>query len=274
MVLMIIVLAVLGLCLGSFANALVWRLHEQKGKKPKKELSILSGRSMCPHCRHELAAKDLVPLFSWLALKGKCRYCGRAISAQYPVVEAAVAALFVASYVWWPEPLHGAQIALFGLWLALLVGLIALVVYDLRWFLLPDRLITPLSTIAAVFAMVNIASANKPAIALIDTVVAVAIGGGIFYLLFQVSKGKWIGGGDVKLGWLLGLITGTPGKAMLFIFIASLLGSLVSLPLLVSKKLKRTSTIPFGPFLIAGTVVTVLFGNDILHWYRQTFINF
>ncbi|HEX4774336.1 MAG TPA: prepilin peptidase [Candidatus Saccharimonadales bacterium] len=276
MVLMIIViLVVVGLCLGSFVNALVWRLHEQGSKKAKsKKLSILNGRSMCPHCRHELAAKDLVPVFSWLALKGKCRYCGKPISTQYPAVELATALLFVASYAWWPEALKGAQVAVFILWLLLLVGLMALLVYDLRWLLLPDRIVYPLSAIAVVIAVINIASANRPAMALVDVVLAVAIGGGIFYLIFQMSGGKWIGGGDVKLGWLLGLVAGTPGKAVLFIFLASLLGSLVSLPLLMSKKLKRSSVIPFGPFLIVGVIVTVLFGSGILNWYRQTFIDF
>src|SRR5665213_2769212 len=95
-VMIIALLALLGLVFGSFVNALVWRLHEQevlleKRKKPSKKqlekLSILNGRSMCPHCKHELAIKDLVPLFSWIALKGKCRYCGKPISWQYPVVE-------------------------------------------------------------------------------------------------------------------------------------------------------------------------------------------
>ncbi|HSX45517.1 MAG TPA: prepilin peptidase [Candidatus Saccharimonadia bacterium] len=271
----IMVLAVLGLCLGSFANALVWRVHEQSGKKKAKpELSILKGRSMCPNCHHELAAKDLVPVLSWLMLGGKCRYCGKPISIQYPLVELATAGLFVASYVWWPQTLTGTQVAAFVLWLPLLVGLVALTVYDLRWMLLPDRLMYPLGLLAFIFALVNIAAADKPALAILDVILAVAIGGGVFYLLFQVSKGKWIGGGDVKLGWLLGLVTGTPGKAILFIFIASLLGSTVSLPLLMSHRLRRTSVIPFGPFLIVGAIIAVLFGNDILNWYRQTFINF
>src|SRR5476651_645529 len=138
MLMIIVVLVVFGLCLGSFVNALVWRLHEQD-KKQAKNLSILNGRSMCPNCKHELAAKDLVPVLSWLSLRGKCRYCGKPISVQYPLVEMVTSGLFVASYLWWPEVLHGAQVAAFGLWLALLVGLMALLVYDLRWFLLPNR---------------------------------------------------------------------------------------------------------------------------------------
>lgn len=261
----IIVLVVVGLCMGSFVNALVWRLHEG--------MSVAKGRSMCPDCRHGLAAKDLVPVLSWLGLKGKCRYCSRPISAQYPLVELVTAAAFVASYVWWPAAFDTAQTVIFVLWLVLFTGLVALAVYDLRWLMLPNRLIYPLAGIAGVQAAITTATAIDPPTALLNIILAVAIGGGLFYALFQVSKGKWIGGGDVKLGWLLGLIVATPGRAVLFIFLGSVLGSLVSLPLLTSGRLKRTSVIPFGPFLITGAIITVLFGADILHWYQQTFLN-
>jgi prepilin signal peptidase PulO-like enzyme (type II secretory pathway) len=277
-------LVVLGLCLGSFVNALVWRLHEQLAaakqskSKPDKvyqaRLSIVNGRSMCPHCKHELASKDLVPLFSWLGLKGKCRYCHQAISSQYPLVELAAAGLFVASYLWWPMPFSGPQIAIFLLWLILLTGLIALVVYDLRWLLLPSSLIYPLMAVATAMAVISVASATGPATALLNVILAVVVGGGVFYSIFQVSGGKWIGGGDVRLGWLLGLVAGTPARSLLFIFLAALGGSLLSIPLLATGRLKRTSTIPFGPFLIAAVIVVQLFGADILNWYRQTFITF
>jgi leader peptidase (prepilin peptidase)/N-methyltransferase len=281
MVMIIAVLVVFGLCLGSFINALVWRLHEQakeagKHKPDKKYLSSLSigrGRSMCPVCKHELGAKDLVPLLSWLSLRGRCRYCRKPI-ADSPLVEAFTAAGFVASYIWWPVPLQGWQIAVFVLWLALLVGLVALLVYDLRWLLLPNRIIYPLGLIAAAQAVIIISIADKPLTVLLNTALGVAVGGGIFYVLFQVSEGKWIGGGDVKLGWLLGLVAATPARSLLFIFIAALSGSLVSLPLLANGRLKRTSTIPFGPFLIIGAIIVQLFGVNILHWYQTTFITF
>jgi prepilin signal peptidase PulO-like enzyme (type II secretory pathway) len=278
----IAILAVVGLCLGSFVNALVWRLHEQAKQTVKKHsdkdyakrLAITTGSSMCPHCQHKLSAKDLIPVFSWLSLGGKCRYCRKPISAQYPLVELATAGLFVASYIWWPAAFDMAQTAIFILWLLLLTGLMALLVYDLRWLLLPNRILYPLGVIAAFQAIIVVATANSPGATLLGIIAAVAIGGGLFYLLFQFSDGKWIGGGDVKLGWLLGLIAGTPARSVLFIFLAALLGSLFSLPLLVSKRLKRTSVIPFGPFLIVAVIIVQLFGADILHWYQQTFIKF
>lgn len=283
LLMIIVILAVVGLCLGSFVNALVWRVREQakqaktKSKTDKtyvKRLSIATGKSMCPHCHHELAAKDLVPLLSWLSLRGKCRYCDKPISKQYPFVELATALLFIASYIWWPSDLHGYQIGVFIWWLILLVGLVALTVYDFRWFLLPNRILYPSAVAAFIMALIVIINADGLAIALLNTVLAVAIGGGIFYVLFQVSKGEWIGGGDVKLGWMLGLVAATPGRSVLFIFLASLTGTLVSLPLLKSKRLSKGSLIPFGPFLIAGLIITQLFGADILHWYQHTIIHY
>lgn len=274
----IAILAVLGLAWGSFINALVWRLHEQASsskrakKASTKDLSILNGRSMCPSCRHTLAASDLIPLVSWLVLKGKCRYCKKPISIQYPLVEAGTALIFVGSYLLWPLTLAGtASLAVFGLWLAIVIPLVALAIYDLKWQLLPNRLVLPLGLLALAQAIVTIASAGDPLKSLIYHLIAAAIDGGLFYLIFIVSSGNWIGGGDVKLGSALGLIAATPGKAVLLLFLAALAGMLVSLPLMASKKLGRKSAIPFGPFLILATALVVLFGQDIVNWYTSLF---
>jgi prepilin signal peptidase PulO-like enzyme (type II secretory pathway) len=279
MLMIIAVLAVVGLALGSFVNALVWRVRQQEieleKKKPNKkrlsELSIGLGRSMCVHCGHQLAAKDLVPLLSWLSLRGKCRYCQKAISPQYPIIEVATALLFVASYIWWPKELSDAQVILFILWLPILTGLMALLVYDLKWLILPDRIMFPLALFAGTYALVGVLASDRTFTGLLNVSLAVAIGGGLFYLLFQVSAGKWIGGGDVKLGWLLGLIVGTAGKSVLFIFLAALLGTVISVPMLANGRLQKNSVIPFGPFLIMGGIITVLWGSAILQWYQHLF---
>ena len=282
MVLMIIaILIVYGLCLGSFVNALVWRLHEQETEHTKKkanpkrlkDLSISRGRSMCPDCSHTLSALDLLPVISWLSLGGKCRYCRKPISWQYPLVELLTASLFVLSYLSWPRELQGLEILSFGLWLVMLVGLMALVVYDLRWMLLPNRLTYPLTALASVFAVLNIYNSDGSVLGgVLQLIAALAVGGGIFYILFQLSGGKWIGGGDVKLGWLLGLIVGTPLLSFLFIFIAALLGTLVAVPAMAAGKLKLSRTIPFGPFLIAGAIVSLLYGQIIVDWYTRLFL--
>jgi leader peptidase (prepilin peptidase)/N-methyltransferase len=277
MAMIIVILIMLGLCFGSFVNALVWRIHEQakrsrlKGKAAKDtaDLSIMHGRSMCVHCKHELAAKDLVPVLSWLSLRGKCRYCHKPISWQYPLVEAITVVLFVISYLFWPQELSGGQWGLFGLWLVLLIGFVALIVYDIRWMLLPNRIVFPLYIPAtgSVIARMLIDNSLHP---LLGAVWGILISGGIFYALFQLSGGRWIGGGDVKLGFLLGMVLGGGQKAFLLLFLASLLGTLFILPLLVTKRISRSSRISFGPFLITGAIIVELWGPKILHWYLNT----
>lgn len=273
-------LIVFGLCFGSFVNALVWRVHKQaeqddnssqSSKKPKTNCSysISRGRSMCVHCKHLLAWYDLLPVVSWVSLKGKCRYCKKPISWQYPVVEILTAVLFVFSYCFWPLPLDSfASWLHFGTWLALLVGFVALIVYDIRWMLLPNRIVFPLYALAA-FSVLLEATLTSNFHLLTSSAWGVLVGGGIFYILFQLSEGRWIGGGDVKLGFMLGGIVGGPVQAMLMLFVASLLGTLASLPLLATKRIKRQARIPFGPFLIVATIIVELFGHKLTEWYIQ-----
>jgi prepilin signal peptidase PulO-like enzyme (type II secretory pathway) len=273
----IAVLILLGLCFGSFTNALVWRLHEQslpkkKRKASDKDLSISKGRSMCVNCGHTLQAPDLVPVLSWLALRGRCRYCRKTISWQYPLVEAVTAALFVISYVFWPEQLSGWETAGFGLWLVSLTGFMALIIYDLRWMLLPNKIIFPLYGVAAAFVLTQIAgeSSLRP---LLEAAFGVLVGGGLFYLLFQISDGRWIGGGDVKLGFLLGALLSDPLQAGLMLFVASLTATIVTVPLMLGGRISKKTRIPFGPFLIAAAVVVQLFGKAVTDWYVAHFIN-
>lgn len=271
------ILVVLGLAFGSFVNAFVWRWRQQASASYKKnendnDYSIIRGRSMCPDCRHELSAADLLPLLSWLWLRGRCRYCHKPISWQYPLVELVTAALFVLSYAFWPVELAGAEVAVFALWLAALVGLVALAVYDIRWQLLPNRIVLGVGMLAATGAIIRIAAADNPFEVLVNVILGAAVGGGVFYILFQASKGKWIGGGDVKLGFALGLLAATPGRSFLLIFLAAFLGTAASLPLLANRRLSKKSTIPFGPFLIIATIIVVLYGQDIISWYQTTFL--
>ena len=270
-------LLILGLALGSFVNALVWRLHEQaKKRKSTPNLSIIKGRSICPHCKHQLASKDLLPIISWFWLKGRCRYCHKPISPQYPLVEAGTALLFVLSYLSWPHyPLSTINSTLdFVFWLGFLTGLVAIAVYDIRWMLIPNKIVYPLIIIATLQFLFKIVIFESSPSTLINTILSVAVAGGLFYGLFQVSQGKWIGGGDVKLGFLLGLILSDPILSMMMIFIASLLGLAVTAPLLFTGRLKLKARIPFGPLLIAATIIVKLFGPSLLNWYETTFLTF
>lgn len=272
---MIIVFLVLaGLGLGSFVNALVWRVHQQenaKSKAAKQKFSILHGRSMCVHCKHRLAAADLIPVVSWLWLKGCCRYCKKPISWQYPAVELATTLVFTGSYLFWPSDLHttGAWL-LFITWLASSVGLIALLVYDLRWMLLPNRILYPTLLLAASGRSAYILFyEDRKLHALMLWASSLAISSGIFWLMFQVSRGQWIGFGDVRLGLITGTLLASPAKSAAMIFIASLLGSLVALPGLITGKKNLSSKLPYGPFLIVAAGIVLIFGNPILDWYKS-----
>ena len=262
-------LAFIGLCAGSFVNALVYRLRWQETHRKKNaRYSILRGRSICPKCKHTLSYMDMIPVLSWISLRGKCRYCNKPISPQYPLVEAATAILFVLSYVFWPYGLTGASIIEFILWLAILTGLVALVVYDMKWMILPNKIIFPLYALALSSVLIRyISSADYNF--LVAAAAGTVVGGGIFYVLFQVSGGKWIGGGDVKLGFLLGALAGGPLAAFLMIFIASLLGSVFSIPMIIKNQLGGKAKIAFGPFLIFAALITVLTGERIIDIYSN-----
>lgn len=269
----ILVLVLLGLCFGSFTNALVWRIHEQaslKSKKAKAELSIMKGRSMCTHCRHILGFWDLVPVLSWLMLKGKCRYCHEPIN-DTPLAELLTPALFVLSYAFWPLGWSRMGMVQFAVWLVMLTGFVALTLYDLRWQILPSRIIYPLGVIAAVQVLVLAITGHSWQV-LIGAALGVLCLGGLFYGLFQVSGGRWIGGGDVRLGVVIGLLVGSAPQAILVLFIASLLGTLVSLPAMVSAKAGLKQRVAFGPFLIMATVFVYLFGASLINWYKIHFL--
>lgn len=278
----VISLFLLGLCAGSFVNALVWRVNQtskikhQKSKSektidsklPTTNYSILNGRSVCPNCRHNLAAKDLVPLFSWLSLRGRCRYCKKPISTQYPIVELAGGLIFAASYLLWPVDIIGlAGSLLYCSWLLTSVGLLALLVYDYRWMLLPNRIIYPTLAVAVFGRLTYILIEGPTPEAVANWVLSVAIASGIFWLIFYLSKGKWIGYGDVRLGLITGTVLAKPSLSLLMIFVASVLGTLFVAPSLLSGNRKTTSQIPFGPFLIAGTFLALIFGQAIIDWY-------
>lgn len=266
-----------GLAFGSFVNAIVWRIHEQAKPKAKrklkrsKDLSISKGRSVCVHCGHQLAAKDLIPLLSWISLGGKCRYCQKRVSWQYPLVELFMGVLYVLSYIFWPMELVGLLEWLqLTIWLAALVILVALLVYDFRWMLLPNRLVVPLIGVAVFYTILTIVIQGGVS-PLLGALSGVLLSAGVFWLMFQLSDGAWIGGGDVKMSVALGLFAGSAIQAVLLVFVASVLGSLAAIPAIVRGE-GRKAKIPYGPFLIIATIIVVLFGAEITGWYERVFL--
>jgi leader peptidase (prepilin peptidase)/N-methyltransferase len=253
-------LVLLGLAFGSFVNALVWRLHEGR--------DWVNERSECTHCHHTLAAKDLVPVLSWLWLRGKCRYCRKPIQ-DTPLTELAVPAVFVLSYLFWPQPLTGKGIFDFVIWLMIVIGFAALTLYDAKWFILPDVIVFPLIGLALVQVVGDWLLFDHSWHSLVGPGIGVAIISGTFYAIYLLSKGNWIGFGDVKLGIVLGLLAGGALQGVLVLLSASLIGTLLALPLVVQGKAGRKTHVPFGPLLIIGMIIVQLFGGTLVDWYMR-----
>ena len=283
-----VALIIFGATFGSYGAATVWRLcarqlaadkkaGEDYDKKEYKRLkkiisNPLQDHSQCLHCDYMLKWYDLVPVVSWLSLKGKCRNCRKPIGWFEFVMEIGVAAFFVLSYILWPNTLtisldNGLEIAHFVLWLAAGVVMAILFAYDAKWFLLPNRLSLALSVIGAGIFGITIAQTGDVTGTLLSALGSVAVLAGVYGLLYVVSKGRWVGFGDVKLGVGLGLILVDWKLAIAALFLANLIGCLVVIPLMAAKKLKRTSHVPFGPMLIGGMVVAWFFGSAIMNWY-------
>jgi leader peptidase (prepilin peptidase)/N-methyltransferase len=271
---MIYILLVLGIVMGSFINALVWRfyINEKKHKFPEKKLSILNGRSICPKCRHLLHPVDLVPVLSWVVLGGKCRYCSKKISPLYPLIEILTGVVFVLSYKYWPFDFNYYGKILFTIWLLLVLITVSLALYDLKYKILPNRWVYSAIVVSLLFILIYYFSFNQGIAFIESRLLGVLFSSGFFYLIFQISKGKWIGGGDVKLCIALGLVLGGPLSAILMLFIASTLGTVVMLGLVMIKKFNIKTTIPFGPLLIISFYLCFLVGSQILNWYSSIYI--
>ncbi len=276
-ILVIVTLALMGALLGSFTVAQVWRLRAQQLVEDKqqgepvdtKDLKRLKGllrpltqdRSECLSCHTRLAWYDLVPILSWLSLGGRCRYCKAPIGATEILAEVGLAAVFVISYIVWPYSLNSVgQVIPFALWLvACVVGAI-LLVYDAKWYLLPFSLNITLMMLGALYLGSQVLL-NGQELSLLSLGIAILLLGGL-YLLFSVFG--WVGMGDGILGIGLALFLGNWQLAFLALFIANLLGCLMIIPLYIAKKLHPKAKIPFGPFLILATFISMLFGHYIL----------
>ena len=283
-----VALILIGACLGSFAGAMVWRLRakqlafdkEQKEPYDHKEYtrlkklnkaSLLKDRSQCLHCSYTLKWYDLMPVVSWLTLRGKCRSCKKPIGAFELLMELGTIAFFVLSYLLWPTELAtGLEITHFVLWLAAGVVMAILFAYDMKWFLLPN---IPVIILAVLGLGVTVTSAMQTQDYLgtaLSALGAVGALSGLYLALHLASKGRWVGFGDVKLGVGLALLLVDWQLALVALFLANLIGCIIVIPLLAVGKLKRSSHVPFGPLLIAGTIVAWFIGWPILETYLAT----
>jgi len=269
-----IFLFLVGAACGSFVGALTWRM--------KKRLDFVKGRSICEHCKHQLLPADLVPIVSWLALGGKCRYCREPVGWLAFLLEIGVGVAFVMSYLLWPalfglgsfDQLGALQIVGFTLWLIEVVLMAALLVYDARWRLLPNKLLFPLIGVAALQVVISsIAFATNSWSVCLGYLGNVGLAlipvFGVYLVLYLVSRGEWIGLGDVKFGLAVALITADWRLATVVLMGANLLGALVMAPSLITKKKKLTSKIAFGPFLILATFLAFLLSPWIIDFFEN-----
>ena len=266
-----VILFLIGLFVGSFLNVIIDRL-------PRKE-TIAKGRSHCEFCKKELAWYDLIPLLSFLMLKGKCRYCHKQIGAYYPIIELSTGILFAATYffvvsnfkfqisnelinqnsLFFNSPIITLQ-ALISLayYLFIVSSFIVIFFEDLKFGIIPDKII--FSSIIATFFYLSVLNPQSLIINLLSALGAFSF----FLILFLITKGKGMGFGDVKLSVLLGLILGFP-KIIFALYLAFLTGAFVGIILIIwRKKRSLKDAIPFGPFLIAGTLLSLFLGDLML----------
>ena len=262
-----------GLEVGSFLNCVIYRLEKNE--------SFLKGRSYCPHCKHILSWQDLIPIFSFFILKGKCRYCHQKISWQYPLVETATGLLFLLifnskflifkQFFWTPS--GGLPVGLlfnflnlFYYWI-IASFLIIIFVYDLKHYIIPDKIIYLAIIISLIFNFLIFKQFQIFKYSILS-----AFGVAVFLLLiFLLSRGKWLGFGDVKLGFFMGLFLGFP-DILVSLFSAYLIGAIIGVGLIISGKKTLKSEVPFGPFLVAGTFIAFFLGEKIINWYLNLFL--
>lgn len=250
------VITLLGILIGSFLNVVIGRVPEGK--------SVVRPPSACPRCQSPISPRDNIPIVSWLILRAKCRNCALPISARYPLIEAATGVLFglTAWRVGWVAELPA--ILLF------VAGGIALSAIDVEHLRLPNAVVYPLlALVGAALATAAAASGDW------DRLVWVAAGGvataaALFVIVFA-TKGRGMGMGDVRLALVLGAVTGWygPGRSLLGLFLGFVVGSVIGVGLTARTGKLKGVKMPFGPSLIAGCWIAVLWGGPVWGWYRR-----
>lgn len=252
----------LGASVGSFINVYVMRTLVGE--------DYVRGRSRCDTCRRDLEWYELIPLFSYLVLGGRCRTCRKEIDMMHPVGELLTGALFV----WWwligsaffqltQRPLDVIQPVF---WLSVGLILLLITIIDLRAMIIPDWSVLTLAIGAllyrSILTLMGVYQQTDFALALFGAALAMTF----FLLLWLGTRKRGIGFGDVKLVFPLGLLVGWP-NIIVALFLAFVIGAVVGVALLVAGKLKLGRPLPFGPFLVFGTLLALLWGNSLLSWY-------
>lgn len=249
-----------GLCIGSFANATAWRIA--------KERDFIRERSQCDNCGHTLAWHDLIPVVSWLLLGGKCRYCHHKLSPQHVYFELGTGFVALLSFIVWPYGFGVVGLILFVIWLLMLTTLAIMWVYDWRWMLLPSAPNYAFGILGIIFGVVRGLSRYLPPTAIAsDIILGIASIAGIYYAVYLLTAKRGVGEGDIILGIGIGAALGWQG-GLGVLMLANVIGALCMLPAVLRKKANLKTAIPFGPFLMIGFYIMLLWGGDILQWYH------
>ncbi len=245
-----------GLAIGSFLNCVIFRLEKNE--------SFLRGRSYCPNCKKNISWQDLIPVFSFLFLRGKCRYCKKPISWQYPLVEISTGLIFLLIFnlqfsIFNEFSIFNFQTLLSTFYFLIISSLLIVIfVFDLKHYIIPD---------GAIYSAIAVSGLWSLAYGQVLNTISSAIGAALFFLaIFLISRGKWMGFGDVKLAFFMGLFLGFP-KILAALFLAFSIGAIIGVCLIIFGKKKFSSEVPFGPFLIIGTFLALFFGEKLISWY-------
>lgn len=259
-----LIVFITGICIGSFLNVLIYRM-------PREEKIGLT-RSFCPQCRQMIAWYDNIPLFSYLFLKGKCRHCAARISLRYFIVELLTGLLFCS--LWWRFGVFSvAFVVVYAVFVCLLiVGSFI----DLEFYIIPDAI----NLSGIVFTLIvaplypSLHNTGLWWLGLYRCFLGIIVAGGVLYLIAvsasAILKKEAMGMGDVKLLAMIGGFLGWPW-ALLTIFVASLLGTIAGLVLIMLNRVSIKGKIPFGPFLALGGLINLFWGPNIVHWYINLF---
>ncbi|KKR02625.1 MAG: Type 4 prepilin-like protein leader peptide-processing enzyme [Candidatus Yanofskybacteria bacterium GW2011_GWA1_39_13] len=242
----------IGLIIGSFLNVVIFRLDKKGG--------ILMGRSECPKCLERLKWYDLLPVLSYVFLKGKCRSCKNKISKIYPLTEIVTAFSFSLFYLIY-KPTIGITDFYF---LLIITSFVVLVFFDYLYFLIPDKIVLPLIIIASLY---NYFFRQPDFISLL---LSALVMGGIFAIIHLSSRGEWMGFGDAKLMFLIGLVLGYP-LGFLALILSVWTAALVGIVLMLLGRANRKTALPFGSFLAGISIIIIIFQNELQKITNQFF---
>jgi leader peptidase (prepilin peptidase)/N-methyltransferase len=246
----VVLIFVLGLIVGSFSNVCIYRI-------PRNE-SIIYPASHCPKCSSNISPKDNIPLLSYILLKGRCRNCKSKISIQYPVVEFLTGLIYLIIYL-----VYGLSIQTL-IYIILSSALVIIAFIDLNEQIVPDVISLPGIVIGFIISFF------VPYISFLNSVLGVVFGGGIILIIglagSAIFKKEAMGGGDVKLAAMIGAFLGWR-YIIISLFLGFFLGALTGIILILSKIKSREDVVPFGPFIVLGSFITILWGEKIISWY-------